>query len=393
MNKRMNVLFVSSYIDLGGGETALLNLVDNLDAAHYLPHLLVRAEGQLAVAWRKRGWPVYVTSWRGASTYFIPPIWAQLPISRRIGKLIRELHIDIIHSDYHTLPMALPAGERNGIPVLWWCWGWWFKPKAWQRAFFRRPAATIALSKAIKEGFLGDPPFMPSDRIDLIYTGVDTTRFQPGADGSQVRVDAGVPSSAPLVALIARFQDVKGHDVFQDMARQVARMIPEAHFVVAGENTQTTADNAYKTRILETANNDPLLKSRLHYLGFRADSERVIAAADVVVCSSHFESYGMVNIEAMASGKPVVSTNKGGPSETVADGVTGYLVPPGNAAALAVHVIALLENAALRRRMGAAGRERVEHMFSVKTMAKQYSQIVERVLIQSKNREQGFSMF
>ncbi len=182
------------------------------------------------------------------------------------------------------------------------------------------------------------------------------------------------------MALIARFQDVKGHDVFQDMARQVVRIIPEAHFVVAGENTQTSADNEYKTRVLQTAASDPLLKSRLHYLGFRADSERVIAAADVVVCSSHFESYGMVNIEAMASGKPVVSTNKGGPSETVADGVTGYLVPPGDAAGLAVHVIALLENVALRRRMGLAGRARVEELFSVKAMAAQYAQVVERML-------------
>ncbi len=380
MNDRINILFISSYIDLGGGETALLNLVDNLDHARYLPHLLVRAEGQLAAAWRKRGWPVYVTAWRGATTYFVPMLWAQFPISRRIGKLIREKHIHVVHSDYHTLPMALPAGERAGIPVIWWCWGWWFKPKFWQRAFFKRPAATIALSKAIKAGFLGDPPFMPPDNVELIYSGVDTTRFQPGLDGSQVRKDANVPTNAPLVALIARFQDVKGHDVFQDMARQVAQMIPEVHFIVAGENTQTSADNAYKTRILETAATDPVLKSRLHYLGFRADSERVIAAADVVVCSSHFESYGMVNIEAMASGKPVVSTNKGGPSETVADGVTGYLAPPGYAAALAVHVIALLENAALRRRMGAAGRARVEELFSVTAMAAEYMRVVERVL-------------
>lgn len=380
MNERINILFISSYIDLGGGETALLNLVDNLDSTRFLPHLLVRAEGQLAMAWRKRGWPVYVWPWRGATTYFIPALWAQLPISRRIGKLIRQQNIHLVHSDYHTLPMALPAGERTGVPVLWWCWGWWFKPKWWQRAFFQRPAATIALSKAIKAGFLGEPPFMPPENVDLIYTGVDTTRFQPGLDGSSVRQDAGVPKNAPLVALLARFQDVKGHDVFQEMARQVARMMPEAHFVVAGENTQTSADNDYKTRILEAAANDPLLKNSLHYLGFRADTERVIAAADVVVCSSHFESYGMVNIEAMASGKPVVSTNKGGPSETVADGVTGYLVPPGDAAGLALQVIALLDNAVMRVRMGAAGRARVEKLFSVKAMAAQYTKVVERVL-------------
>lgn len=376
MNVRTNILFISSYIDLGGGETALLNLVDNLDSARFLPHLLVRAEGQLAGAWRKRGWPVVVMPWRGATTYFIPALWAQLPISRRIGRLIRQYHIHLVHSDYHTLPMALPAGERNGVPVIWWCWGWWFKPHWWQRGFFRRPAATIALSQAIKAGFLGEPPFMPPDRVDLIYTGVDTTRFQPGTDGSQVRKEADIPTRAPLVALLARFQDVKGHEVFQEMARQVVRIIPEAHFIVAGENTQTSADNAYKTRILEAAAHDPLLINRLHYLGFRADTERVIAAADVVVCSSYFESYGMVNIEAMASGKPVVSTNKGGPSETVLDGVTGYLVPPGDAAGLALQVIALLHSPVMRARMGAAGRARVEDLFSVKAMAEAYTRIV-----------------
>ncbi len=380
MNKRINILFISSYVDLGGGETALLNLVDHLDSVRYLPHLLVRADGQLAAAWRNRGWPVTIEVWRGATTYFIPLIWAQLPISRRIESIIREQHIQLVHSDYHTLPMALPAAERAGIPLLWWCWGWWFKPKFWQRAFFRRSAATIALSKAIKAGFLGEPPFMPADAVELIYSGVDTNRFQPGLDGSQLRAEAGVTPDAPLVALLARFQDVKGHDVFQDMARLVAQAIPDAQFIVAGENTQTSADNAYKTRILEAAANDPLLKNRLHYLGFRADTERVIAAADVVVCSSHFESYGMVNIEAMASGKPVVSTNRGGPSETVADGETGYLVPPGDAAGLARQVIALLENPELRQQMGTAARARVEQLFSVTSMAAQYTQVVGRIL-------------
>lgn len=375
-----NILFISSYLDLGGGETALLNLVDHLDHNRYLPHLLVHGEGQLAAAWRKRGWPVYITHWRGASLYFFPALWAQFPISRRIEGIIRANHIHLVHSDYHTLPMALPAAERAGIPTLWWCWGWWFQPKVWQRSFFRRPAATIALSKAIKEGFLGSPPFMPPERVELIYSGVDSQRFQPGIDGSQVRAEAGIDPQAPLVALLARFQDVKGHDVFQAMARIVAQHIPEARFIVAGENTQTSADNAYKTRILAAAQTDPLLSSRLKYLGFRADTERVLAAADVVVCSSHFESYGMVNIEAMASGKPVVSTNKGGPAETVAQGETGYLLPPGDAAGLARHVMDLLRDPDLRQRLGGAGRARVEQHFSVRAMAAQYMGVVERVL-------------
>jgi glycosyltransferase involved in cell wall biosynthesis len=185
---------------------------------------------------------------------------------------------------------------------------------------------------------------------------------------------------AAVVALVARFQDVKGHDIFQAMARQVALQIPEARFIVAGENTQSSADNAYRTRILETAQTDPLLRTRLKYLGFRPDVERVLAAADVVVCSSHFESYGMVNVEAMASGKPVVSTNRGGPSETVAHGETGFLVPPGNAAGLALHVIDLLRDADLRVRMGAAGRARAERLFSAQATANRFMDALDTAL-------------
>src|SRR5690606_18210714 len=125
---------------------------------------------------------------------------------------------------------------------------------------------------------------------------------------------------------------------------------------------------------------DPLLRERLVYLGFRPDAERIIAAADVIVCSSRFESYGMVNVEAMASAKPVVSTRRGGPSETVVDGETGFLVDAGDASALADHVVALLNDPALRARLGAAGRARVEAHFSAAAMADQFATALNAII-------------
>jgi len=375
-----NILFVTTYTGLGGGETSLLTLVEHLDPAHYRPHLLVPAAGQLSERWAANGWPTHFVSWRGASVYFVPALWMRFPIVRRIEAVIREQQIQLVHSDYHSLPFALAAAKRAGIPCVWTCWGWWFHPKVWQRAFFRLPDATFAASWAIKDGFLGNPPFMSPDSIQVLPPGVDTERFHPGVDGIRVRFEANIPQNAPVVALIARFQDVKGHDVFQDMARQVALQMPQAHFIVAGENTQTSADNAYKQRILETAREDSLLRERLHYLGFRADAERVMGAADVVVCSSDFESYGMVNVEAMACAKPVVSTRRGGPSETVVDGETGFLVEPRDPEALARQVLILLRDADLRTRMGAAGRARVESHFAVQRMADQFAGTLEGLL-------------
>jgi glycosyltransferase involved in cell wall biosynthesis len=368
----INVLFVTTYVGLGGGETSLLTLVEALvkREPRYRPHLLLPHDGQLAERWRANGWTVHITSWRGATVYFIPQVWARFPITGRMADLIRAQNIHAVHSDYHSLPFALPAARQTRVPLVWTCWGWWFKPKLWQRAFFRLPDATFASSWAIKDGFLGTPPFMPPERVAVLPPGVDTERFQPGIDGTGVRADANAAPDAPLVALIARFQDVKGHDTFQAMARRAAEAIPDARFVVAGENVHgKSADDAYKARILAAHEADPVLKERLVYLGFRPDAERVMAAADVVVCSSQFESYGMVNVEAMASGKPVVSTRQGGPSETVADGETGSRVDAGDAAALARRELERLRDPALRAQMGAAGRARVERLFSAQRMA------------------------
>jgi len=377
----ITLLFMTTYTGLGGGETSLLTLVDHLDPARYTPHLLVPRDGQLPVQWRARGWQVHITPYRGASVYFVPWLWGMFPIVGRVEQLIRDHHITAIHSDYHSLPFAVAAAGRTQVPVLWTCSGWWFHPQAYQRRFFQRPDAAFASSPAIRDGFLGNPPFMPPDKMPVLPLGVDTERFKPGLDGSSVRADAKIAPDAPLVALIARFQDVKGHDAFQEMARLIAAAIPDARFIVAGENVHGAhADDAYKARILAAHQADPILREKLVYLGFRADVERVIATADVIVCASQFESYGMVNVEAMASGKPVVSTRRGGPSLTIADGETGFLVDADNARALADKVIALLKDAALRAHMGAAGRARVQMLFSAKTMADRFAETLERLI-------------
>ncbi len=375
-----NLLFISSYSELGGGETALVTLAQNLDSQRFRPHLLVPRAGQLSACWAELGWPVHITPWRGASVYFIPSLWARLLVRHHIEQLIQDHTIRAVHTDYHTLPMALPAADRAGVPLLWTCMGWWFHPRFWQRQFFQRIGTIFAHSQAIKDGFLGTPPFMSPDKIDILYPGVDTERFHPAVDGLRVRFEANLTPTTPVVVLIARFQDVKGHDVFQEMAKQVVLQVPEVRFLVAGENTQTAADSSYKARILANARAEPLLRDRLIYLGFRPDVERVLGAANIVVCSSHFEGYGVVNIEAMACGKPVVSTNQGGPAETIIDGETGYLVPPHDPAALASRVIQLLREPALRTKLGAAGRQRVEQHFSGTANGAQFTQALDRLL-------------
>jgi len=376
------ILFTSWYTGLGGGETDLLTLANALDNSRYQPHLLLPADGQLSQRWREAGFPAHILPYRGASTFFIPAIWKRFPAVRRMTELLRRQRIDLVQGDYHTLPLVAPAARSAaGIPLSWTVWGWWYQPKPWQRAFFRQIPVAAARSRAIRDGFLGQPPLMPAASLPVIYSGVDTDRFRPGLEGTARRREVGIRYDVRVVAMVARFQRVKGHHTFQAMAQRILAQLPDTHFIIAGDDVfGVAADQRYRDEILAHAGSSADLRERLHYLGFRADVESVYAAADVFVCPSDFESYGLANLEAMACALPVVSSRRGGPSETIAENLTGYLVDAGDADALAERVLQLLNDAPLRSRMGAAGRERVLRSFSLGAAAAAHSAIFEDLL-------------
>jgi glycosyltransferase involved in cell wall biosynthesis len=213
--------------------------------------------------------------------------------------------------------------------------------------------------------------------------GVDPAQFAPGVvNGDAVRARIGINATTPLVSLIGRFQHVKGQDIFLDMVRRVAAELPAARFGLSGDNVfGVTADEQFKRRIVKTVEIDPILRERVTFLGFWPDSREVIAASDVIVCSSRFESLGMAVIEAMAMGRPVVSTRVGGPSETVRDGETGYLVDSGDAEAFAQRVLTLLVDSDLRAQIGAAARRHVESALTIHRYADQFVSLIEHGLM------------
>lgn len=374
------ILFSSWYTGLGGGETELLTLARSLDAEKYETQLLLPRDGQLGESWRAAGGRAHTLPYRGASTWFLPAIWARFPVVSHLADLLRRERIDLVQSDYHTLPLIAPAARQAGLPLLWTAHGWWFRPKPWQRAFFRKIPA-VARSAAIRDGFLGRPPFMPPERLPVVYSGVDTQRFQPGLDGASLRRELGISADARVVAMAARFQRVKGHHTFQALATRVLRELPGTRFVIAGDDVfGVAADRRYRDEILARVRANADLRERLHYIGFKINIEQVYAAADVFVCPSAFESYGVANLEAMACGLPVVSTRRGGPAETVVDGETGYFVDTRDIEALTAAVTRLLRDDALRRRMGEAGRQRVLSHFSPAAAADAYSRLYDDLL-------------
>jgi glycosyltransferase involved in cell wall biosynthesis len=125
---------------------------------------------------------------------------------------------------------------------------------------------------------------------------------------------------------------------------------------------------------------DQGLSDRVHFPGPTADVFRAFAQAAVVVHTSWTESFGMALVEAMACGVPVIAHDLEGMREVVVDGVTGYLIPPGDVAALTERLEQLLADPGLRERLGSAGAQLVRERFSMTTRVREYRELYDEVM-------------
>ncbi|HET7882922.1 MAG TPA: glycosyltransferase family 4 protein [Acetobacteraceae bacterium] len=196
-----------------------------------------------------------------------------------------------------------------------------------------------------------------------IGNGRDPARFHPDpAARARVRSDLGVADGQVVVLAVSRLVWHKG---YPELAAALP-MVANATVWVAGERLASDR-GPDMSALLRCAG----LGERLHLLGYREDVPDLMAAADIFVLPSRFEGLPMSVIEAMLTGLPVIAADVRGPAEQVVPDVTGLLVPPGEAPALAEALQRLVADGALRVRMGAAGRQRaMERYDETKVLAR-----------------------
>ncbi|HKP51852.1 MAG TPA: glycosyltransferase [Chloroflexia bacterium] len=193
------------------------------------------------------------------------------------------------------------------------------------------------------------------DKVTVIPAGVDTSLFYP-RDRAQVREQLGLPDlDTPILLFVGRIERLKGIDTLLESVAVVSRTCSGRNLkvLIVGGGGQTEAENAELRRVVQL-HRDLNLEEQVEFVGSKPQEMLPLyyAAADITVMPSHYESFGLVAVEAMASGTPVIASNVGGLSFTVKDGETGYLVPEENHFALAEQVHTLLKNPELRLRMG-----------------------------------------
>jgi glycosyltransferase involved in cell wall biosynthesis len=214
--------------------------------------------------------------------------------------------------------------------------------------------------------------------VDLIYNGVDLSRYDETEACCTLPMDYGFPEGTPLVGAVGRLEPEKGHQTLLEAWPLVLEKVPAARLLIVGEGSQREPleDQAEALALLgEACTGDSCVGTRharpgakVIFTGLRDDIPQVTAALDVAVLPSYREAQGMVILEAMALRRPVVATNVGGIPEMIEDGVTGLLVPPHDAPALATAISRLLLDHPLADMLARAGHDQVHERFCIELM-------------------------
>ncbi|KNY11914.1 glycosyl transferase [Achromobacter piechaudii] len=202
---------------------------------------------------------------------------------------------------------------------------------------------------------------VPADRIATVYSPIV---LPAPVEHSTLRDELGLADDDVVVGCVAVMRATKGHKDLIDAMTPLMQTRPKLHLVFVGGGSPVFEQTQEYVAQLG-------LEQRIHLMGMRRDVPNLLAGFDVFALATQQEASGTVFVEAQASGLPVVGTDVGGVSEMFRDGETGILVPPKNPQALVDALQRLIDDPALRRQMGAAGRKMVweEAVFSPARLA------------------------
>ena len=209
---------------------------------------------------------------------------------------------------------------------------------------------------------------LPGAKLARIYSGIDAGA-PPAVDPAALRASFGWPPDAPLVLFVGRLMPQKAVADLVSALDLLQHVRPRVRTLIAG-------DGPLRAELEETSRAFRL-PDKVKFLGQREDVPALLAAADVLVLPSLYEGLPNVVLEAMRFGKPVVATAAPGTTEVVVDGETGLLVPLRTPTALARAIRTIVDDPALARRLGDAGRARVDAEFGVGAMVDQFARLYE----------------
>jgi L-malate glycosyltransferase len=359
----MRVLYVNHTGLQSGAEIAAIRLLENLGAD--LEPIVACPDGPFAEAVRARG-----IAWRA-----LPGVEASLSLSPRnlgrgcaglargaiaLRRIARESRVDLVHAlTVRAGMLAALSGVRASAPLIVTVQD--VLPahavsRVVARLLERSATAIIVDSRYVEERWLGRSG--AACPIEVVYPPGDPERFHPRAiDRASARGALGLRADGPLIGMIGQITPWKAQDDAVRTLGELRERFPSAELVIAGAVLfgSSRYDNHGFEASIRSLSTELGLTGEVHMLGHCDDVPSVLASLDLLLVPSWEEPFGLVVVEAMSSGVPVIATNLGGPAEIITDGVDGLLLAPRSPGLWAHEAARLLGDRVLYERMAAAG--------------------------------------
>src|SRR5262245_28403605 len=332
--QRPHVMRVYSRLEIGGIERQMLRILPRLNAGRYRVSLcLLKRPGALAEELRGLGVTVHVLPFQGRLA----------PRSLlALARLFRREGVSIVHAHVReSNTSATVAGKLARVPVIIasihnvdTMHG---SRRLLQDRFLDRwRDAVVTVSDKVRDDYCAAVGIDPAKCV-TIHNGLDLAVFTGGGRSREaVRQELGLGPVDRVVVTVARLVTQKGHEVLIEAAASVVSALPAARFLVVGEG--------HRLDELRAMAEGRGLGGRVLFLGPREDVGDLYRASDVSCLTSWREGFSNVVVESLASGLPVVATDVGGNREAIEEGVSGFLVPAGDARGIAARITELLED-------------------------------------------------
>lgn len=248
---------------------------------------------------------------------------------------------------------------------------WMSKLLRWS---LRHADALVAISEFVAQSLVSSGH--DSTKTYVVLNAIDPAVWEAGVDREAARRELGLPRKAPVVLTVCRLFPEKGPGTLLRVVAEVRKVVPDTMLVVVGEDV--TPGQGYSRELRRLAC-ELGMDNHVVFAGRRRDVARMMAAADVFAMPSLEEPFGLVFLEAMAMGLPVIALASGGVPEVIEHARSGLLSPPGDLADLVENTLALISDPERRRRMGEHGRRLVEARFAIEHMARDTATIYQLV--------------
>ncbi len=366
----MKILQISSASSFGGGERYLADLTNALVGRGHDLYVAVRPQSPLLAHLQVPIANIKTLPLRNAF---------DAPSARDLARFVKQHEIEVVHAHMaRDYSLAAYAARRSPLSKLIVTRHVLFPLSRLHRRTLTGAFRIIAVSTAVAEQ-LRSQRLVNEDRIALVPNGVDVDRFARARaqfDRLQFTQSKNIPAGCLLVGSIGELRTLKRHDDFLRAAAIVSQQVPESHFIIAGVDTSASGQILKQ---LENLASQLRIESRVHFLGWLDDAEKLLLALDVFVSASETESFGLAIAEAMAAGRAVVATETDGAREVVEDQRTGLLVPIGDVERLAESIMLLLADENKRSLLGRQARDAVSRRFSLNRMVDEIERIYAKV--------------